>query len=432
MLMSEAKFIPPEQNPWLVRSLQSFFYLVAYFVFKFRLVIKEQDLAKVRAIAERRVVYLPNHSNLDDGVVVFQLSAQIGQMFHYVVAIEAFRGVIGKLMQKVGAYSIRRGIGDRPSVIQTLKLLQQPASKLVIFPEGGCSYQNDTVIPFRTGAVELAFKALARINRQEGAIPDLYLVPVSLKYCYPNATAADVSQALTGLETALSITPKGDNYKRLRAIAEQILTSLEAEYWLDSTSEDWNQRLQNLRTRMLNYCEEKLDLTATDRLPNRERVYKVQSVLRNLSNEAKNPAIDSYKVSLCSRYPSGTTRIPTAHSRRSSPPGDDWDAKRPSTEFCAYEHIYLTTVRLLNFDAIYDGYVAEKPTPERFFATIDRFEREVFQIDQAKSKGRRQILTTIGTLINLKDYWSAYQTDKEQTINHITNIAQQEVQANLN
>lgn len=387
--MSEAKFIPPEQNPWLVRSLQSFFYLVAYFVFKFRLIIKEQDLAKVRAIADRRVVYLPNHSNLDDGVVVFQLSALFGQMFHYVVAIEAFRGVVGKLMQKVGAYSIRRGVGDRASVVQTLKILQQPASKLLIFPEGGCSYQNDTVIPFRTGAVELSFKALERINKQEGAVCDLYLVPVSLKYCYPNATAADVSQALTELEVALSITPKGDNYERLRAIAKQILTSLETEYWLESDSEDWNLRLQNLRTQMLDYCEEKLDLKARSGLPNRERVYKVQSILRSLSNEDKNSAID-------------------------------------------YEHIYLTTVRLLNFDAIYDGYVAEKPTPERFFATIDRFEREVFKIDQAKPKGKRQIVTTVGAPINLKDYWQAYQTEKEQTIEHITQIAQQQVQANLN
>ena len=267
MLMSEVKFIPPEQSPWLVRSLQSVSYLVAYFAYKFRLVIKEEDVAKARAIADSRVVYLPNHSNLDDAVVVFQLSARIGQMFHYVVAIEAFRGTIGKLMQKVGAYSIRRGVGDRSSIIQTLKILQQPKCKLVIFPEGGCSYQNDTVIPFRTGAVELSLKAIEKIVKQEGAVPDLYLVPVSLKYCYPHATAADVSQALTGLEAALSLVSQGDNYSRLRAIAEKVLTSLEAEYHVtpDNTG-DWNQRLQNLRSRMLNYCEEKLDLTARNEL----------------------------------------------------------------------------------------------------------------------------------------------------------------------
>ena len=88
-------------------------------------------------------------------------------------------------------------------------------------------------------------------------------------------------------------------------------------------------------------------------------------------------------------------------------------------------------MRLLNFDAIYDGYIAEKPTVERYFATIDRFEREVFQIDQAKPKGNRKIVTTIGKPINLKDYWQAYKTEKEQTVAHITQIAHHEVQANL-
>ena len=393
--MPDRQFIPPKQNPFLIRLFQSIFYLIAYFVFKFRLVISESDIAKVRAIANSRVVYLPNHSNLDDGVVVFQLSARIGQIFNYVVAVEAFQGGIGKLIQLVGAYSIRRGVGDRASIVQTLKILQQPQCKLVIFPEGGCSYQNDTVIPFRAGAVELSFKAMERIIKQEGIVPDLYLVPVSLKYLYPNATPEDVSQALKDLETALSITSQGDNYSRLRAISEKILTNLEAEYnVVPQDSSDWNLRLKSLRQKMLDYCEDKLELTSRDRLRDRERVYKVQSVLRNLDLADKNSAID-------------------------------------------YKHLYLTTVRLLNFDAIYDGYVAEKPTPERFFATIDRLEREVFQIDQAKSKGQRQIVAKIGTPINLKDYWHTKDeqdrtASRQEIIDYLTIIAQREVQANLN
>ncbi|MEL6495756.1 MAG: 1-acyl-sn-glycerol-3-phosphate acyltransferase [Cyanobacteria bacterium J06623_7] len=390
--MSQSKFIPPQHNIPLIRLLQSIFYLVGYFAFKFRLIISETDIAKTRAIADRRVVYLPNHSNLDDAVVIFQLSARLGQLFNYVVAIEAFRGATGWLMQQVGAYSIRRGVGDRPSVVQTLKILQQPQCKLVIFPEGGCSYQNDTVIPFRPGAFELSFKAMGRIAKQEGTIPDLYLVPVSLKYCYPQATAEDVSRALAELETAVNIVPAadGNNYSRLRAIAKRVLTDLETEYGVVADRlQDWNQRLEILRAKMLNYCEAKLDLNSRVQLADRERVYQVQSILRNLEETEKNSTIN-------------------------------------------YEHIYLTTVRLLNFDAIYDGYVAENPTPERYFATIDRLEREVFQIDQAKPKGKRKIMTTIGTPVNLKDYWQAYQTDSATTIEGLRQTVQQEVQRNLN
>ncbi|MBW4534036.1 MAG: 1-acyl-sn-glycerol-3-phosphate acyltransferase [Pleurocapsa minor HA4230-MV1] len=396
--MSDPKFIPPQQNPLLVRLAQSIFYLVTYLAFKFSLIVSEEDLAKVRAIACDRVVYLPNHSNLDDGVAVFQLSARIGQLFHYVVAIEAFQGVVGKLIQLVGAYSLRRGVGDRSSVIQTLTILQQPQCKLVIFPEGGCSYQNDTVIPFRTGAIELSFKALEKLVKQENTVPDFYLVPVSLKYCYPKATNKQIDQALTRLEHALALKAiQDDRYSRLRAIAEKVLTSLETEYHVAVEQTDWNQRCQNLRKQMLGYCEAKLAIATKnqlgDREANRERVYRVQSILRNLSDPDQKAAID-------------------------------------------YEHLYLTTVRLLNFDAIYDGYVAEKPTIERYFATIDRLEREVFKIDRPKFKGWREITAKIGTPINLKNYWQKYHSDRpstsrEQIINHLTEIAQQEVQANL-
>jgi 1-acyl-sn-glycerol-3-phosphate acyltransferase len=398
-LMSDLKFIPPQQNPLLTRLIQSVFYLIAYFALKFRLVVEEGDLAKVRAIADQRVIYLPNHSNLDDGVAMFQLSARIGQLFHYVVAIEAFKKGIGNLIQLVGCYSIRRGVGDRPSVMQTLKILQQPQCKLVIFPEGGCSYQNDTVIPFRTGAIELAFKALEKLVQQEVIVPDFYLVPVSLKYRYPKATEKQIDQALIRLEVALAIKPSksnnNDHYARLRAIAAKVLTSLEAEYHLVPVeASDWNQRIENLRKEMLSYCEAKLAIAERNQLAARERVYKVQSILRNLKDAEQNPAID-------------------------------------------YQHLYLTTVRILNFDAIYDGYVAEKPTIERYFATIDRLEREVFEIDQPKFKGRREIIAKIGTPINLKGYWQKEQSDRPSTsqaqiIANLTNIIQQQVQENLN
>ncbi len=391
--MSDAKFIPPQLNPLFTRLIQSVFYLVAYFGYKIKFVIGDRDVAQLKAISHQRVVYLPNHSNLDDGLVVFLLSARLGQLFHYIVAYEAFQGLIGKLMPKVGVYSIRRGVGDRSSIRQTLEILQQPGSKLVIFPEGGCSYQNDTVIPFRTGAIELSFKAMEKLIKQEADIPNFYLVPVSLKYTYPQATNAQIAESLGGLEAALSIQPAKDFYLRLRAISAQVLANLEAEYNVTPVDlTDWNQRIEYLRKHLLDYCEKKLDITPATELPNRERIYKVQAILRSL---------------------------------------DDTTAKQSQIN---YEHLYQTTVRLLNFDAVYDGYVAAKPTPERFFATLDRLEREVFNIDRPKLKGLRQAVVKTGTPINLKKYYQNINHDssRQQTINNLTQEIQQQVQAYLN
>ncbi len=389
--MSKAKFIPPQLNPLFTRLIQSIFYLVTYFVYKIKLVIDDRDVAQLKAISHQRVVYLPNHSNLDDGLVVFLLSARLGQLFHYIVAYEAFGGLIGKLMPLVGVYSIRRGVGDRSSIRQTLQILQQPASKLVMFPEGGCSYQNDTVIPFRTGAIELSFKAMEKLIKQEADIPDFYLVPVSLKYIYPKATDAEIAEALDGLEAALSIQPvKEDFYLRLRAISAQVLANLEAEYSVTPVDlTDWNQRIEYLRKHLLDYCEKKLDITPATELPNRERIYKVQAILRSLDATAKQSQIN-------------------------------------------YQHLYQTTVRLLNFDAIYDGYVAAKPTPERFFATLDRLEREVFNLDRPKSKGLRKAIVKTATPINLKEYYqNTNDFSRQQAINNLTQAIQQQVQAYL-
>ena len=387
--MSEPKFIPPTRNSLLTRILQSISYSVVYFGYHIQLEIDDRDVDKVKKIADCRTVLLPNHSNLDDGLVMFLLSARLGQLFHYVVAHEAFRGAIGKLMQVVGAYSIRRGVGDRYSIVQTLEILQQPQCKLVIFPEGGCSYQNDTVIPFRSGALELSFKAIAKLVKHTGTVPDFYLLPVSLKYYYPDADKDAIARALSRLESALSLQPQGNLYLRLRNVAERVMSDLETEYRvIPEDSSDWDRRIANLRKRMLNYCEEKLGIDPATQIADRERVYKIQSLLSSLKNSKPQQFID-------------------------------------------YEHIYQTTVRLLNFDAIHDGYIAAKPTPERFFATIDRLEKEVFRCDRPKFKGRRKAVVKIGTIINLREYWQDYQRDRQSIIAKLTDLVQQEVAANL-
>ena len=396
LVSSNSQFLPPQQSHLIARLCQSVFGLVTYWSYQLELLIDDRDIAQLKAIEDQRVVYLPNHSTLNDGIVVFLLSARIGQLFHYVVAYEAFQGWMGKLLQKVGAYSIRRGIGDRSSIVQTLKLLQQPACKLLIFPEGGCSYQNDTVMPFRPGAIELSFKAIARLVKQGATVPDFYLVPVSLKYRYRRSMDSELTKTLNSLEMALSIQPAtNDFYQRLRAIGERVLINLETEYHLKyslngATPEtDWNERINQLKTHLLNYCETKLDLAQSTQVAARERVYKIQSILA--SNLPRSPELST----------------------------------------ATYAHLYKTTVRLLNFDAIYDGYVASKPTPERFFDTLDRLEREIFQVDRPKSKGYRQVFVKTGTPINIKEYWQSYQSDSATTIKTLTEQIQQTVQKNL-
>ena len=87
--------------------------------------------------------------------------------------------------------------------------------------------------------------------------------------------------------------------------------------------------------------------------------------------------------------------------------------------------------RVLNFDAIYDGYVAASLTPERFLDTLIRLERDVFNIDKPRPKGHRQALLHVAQPINLKDWFADYQQNRTVIVNTVTQKIHQTVQQKL-
>ncbi len=148
---------------------------------------------------------------------------------------------------------------------------------------------------------------------------------------------------------------------------------------------------------MLEQCERQLQLTPAPNEPNRERVYRIQHVLEK-----------TY-----------TATVEAGSNGIYLEAADSWEVMRKSLS------------RVLNFDAIYDGYVAEKPTPERFLDTLTRLEREVFNIDQPPAKGRRQAFLRVGKPIHLQDYLPDYGRDRAATVTQLTQRLQQTVQSNL-
>ncbi|MGB7487188.1 MAG: 1-acyl-sn-glycerol-3-phosphate acyltransferase, partial [Phormidesmis sp.] len=95
------------------------------------------------------------------------------------------------------------------------------------------------------------------------------------------------------------------------------------------------------------------------------------------------------------------------------------------------EKVVWDTIRLLNFDAIYDGYVAQSPTPERFLDTLIRLEREVFHVEHAQPKAARKAYFYIGDPINLKDHLADYQRDRISTIDQLATQLRHTMQTNL-
>ncbi len=386
MALETALFFPPKPQPLMIRLVQSVSYLVLQRLYRCGLVVSDDDVAKLRAIDQARVVYVCNHPTMEDGMVLFGLAARVGQLWHYIVAWESFKGLQGKFLQWMGCYSIRRGLGDRASIAQTLSLLKAPRAQVVIFPEGGCSYQNDTVMPFRSGAIQMPLQVMAQLAKRNPDT-DLYIVPISLKYRYTQPMTAIIEKTLQGLEQELgllAVEPQ-DFYQRLLAIAALIITRIEAEFGLPHPiNQDWNERISRLRHHVISQCEQQLSLHPNG-APIRERVYRIQALLE--SEEPKTVTED--------------------------------------------DALYWTTVRLLNFDAIYDGYVAADPTPERFLDTLMRLEREVYQIEHIQPKAHRQAIFSVGEPINLKHYVKAFKQNKTGTVTQLIEQLRSAIQGNL-
>ncbi|MGI0489885.1 lysophospholipid acyltransferase family protein [Pantanalinema rosaneae CENA516] len=397
MSQSRSDFFPPQLNLPFVRFAQLIAPGGAYLLYQIELDIDYDSLNRLITLRDQQVLLLPNHPTFQDPIAVFLLSGKLGQKFYYLAAYEQFQGILGKIFQWLGVYSIRRGLADRASIAQTLELLTQPGCHLVIFPEGGCSFQNDTVMPFRSGAVQLAFQAINRSVKQGNPIPDLYVVPISIKYRYTQDMTAVIDHTLQRLERALNVTSGSNRYERLRAIGERVLTQIEQEYGIENHATEpksWDQRIARLKAYVLTSCEHQLGLMSAPSELDRERVYKIQYALQE-----KAEALDT-----------SVTEVQTLRN---------------------LEAMRWSMIRMLNFDALYDGYVADDPTPERFLDTLIRLEREVFKIDQPPPKGHRRALLRTGEPINLKDYFAAYQQNRSETIATLVKQFQQTVQSNL-
>ncbi len=272
-------FYPPQPNRLLIKFGQLLLPWIARFLYKMNVKIDEQSLKKLAAIEQERVVFLPNHVMLTDWLTIGFISVNLKGDFYYLAAHEGFKGIVGKFIQHLGIYSIKRGMADRTSIAYTLELLRQPKVRLVIFPEGGCSYQNDTVMPFRPGAIQLSFQAIKKIIKSGETLPNFYLVPVSIKYRYTEEMTEVIEHTLSKLEAALNIQKSSeDNYQRLRGVSSRVLLNLEKEYGLDSKEVEGvecNERIERLKNYALENCERQLNITPPKHSPRRERIYSV-------------------------------------------------------------------------------------------------------------------------------------------------------------
>jgi 1-acyl-sn-glycerol-3-phosphate acyltransferase len=338
--------------------------------------IDDEDIARLQALKSERVILTPNHPTNTDPALLLELSRRARTPFYYLSCREAFdgwRGVWGKLIQRLGAYSVVRGTIDRESFRYTRELLARPQTKLVIFPEGEVYSQNDSLLPFQVGAIQLALWGQEEARTQE---PDarVLLLPVALRYRFAGDVSDELDRKLQALEAKLKLPPLSRDlllenlYARMRRVAVTILSDVEQEYSLPEMEDaDLTPRFLAAKEAALSRAAELLgEKMPRGSIPERMRVllHHAESELHELQNDETQ---------------------------------DEPLREREAGVLRAWRDLE----RLANWVAIYDGYASSSPTLERLAEVIYRLEADVF--GSATFAGARIATVRVGEPIELPD-----------------------------
>jgi len=386
-------FRPPKDTPALIGLAKLFLPVILKVDLQgMRIEVIGDGLERFRSLRGKRTIVCPNHPNRHDPQVMFAFSKLAGEDFNFLAAREVFdydNGWNGFWLQHLGCYSVVRGAPDRESFKTTKSLLVAGKKKLVIFPEGEISRQNDTLMPLECGVPTLAFWALDELQKTDAGA-NVFLMPVATKYTYRESIRDELERSIYKLEERLGLSTNVQDslYRRFRSIAQALLQALEKEYNVKPGAQaTLNDRIVGLRSTILKNIAAYLQVE----LPLGLSTLDCVRVLRNhLDDFIYNDENDL-----------------SAYQRKIH------DEKAEKVK-----GIYRDLDRVVNFISIYDGYLKERLTQERFADVIDRFEVEVF--GRNTIKGPRLVLIDIGRPISLIEQYPSYKTNKKAVLQKLT------------
>lgn len=353
--------------------------------------ISSEHLELLRRHQGQRCLATPSHSGGYEPHVMMYLSKQLGDYFNYVAALEVFeQSPLNRwLMPRIGCYSILRGAVDRASFAMTRKLLAEGKRWLVIFPEGEAIGQNSAMVPFQQGVFQLAFKA-AEDARREQPDADLICLPIAIKYIYLRDMQDEIRKSLDQIELqlALKISDRPtDPHDRLRRISEAVLSANEKAQGVKPTENaTMDDRIQHVKQQAIVKLEHLLGITPNDRQSPLDRI-------RTLFNTVDRIVHDESPE---------------------SPYEQQLAAERTRNAKTLYDELW----RLLKFVAVYDGYVSESMTVERFMDILALLEHEV--LSKRRVWGPRKAMVQVGSPVHLDERWADYMADRRQAVADVT------------
>lgn len=415
------EFIPPAFNPLVCRTAQ---WLTPAWL-RWRVQIDEFDYENLAGLVDlihqfdqgkTRLLLAFRHPSPDDPFCLMQLFAQAlpqaarhqgktipsPSHFHFLYdrGIPLWAGdFAGWLYAKLGGIPIHRGKLDMQGLRTARELLVKGRFPLAAAPEGATNGHSEIVSPIEPGLAQLgvwAVQDLLKLGRDES----VQILPIGIRYNYPNEPWEQIDRLLTQLEQDCGLTALSQaddsaqagqhmRYTRLYHLAQHVLYSMEDYYkrfyqqplpgyplGADAVealaAEEFRSRLQSLLNAALGVAEDFFNLTPQGSIIDRcrrleqagwDRIYR-----EDLGQLHRLSALD---VGLADRV-------------------------------AAEAQMRLWHMRIVeSFVAVTGSYVREKPTPERFAESTLLLWKLLSQLKgEARpgrpQLGRRRVQITIG------------------------------------
>ena len=118
----------------------------------FKLIYRPQIIGSNNIPKEGAVVLCGNHTNLLDIPLLFCTTKRT---IHFLAKDELFKGLGKPFFYSMGCIPVNRRTKDHQALESAIKVLND--HKVIgIFPEGTFNRSNDTILPFKFGAVKMA------------------------------------------------------------------------------------------------------------------------------------------------------------------------------------------------------------------------------------------------------------------------------------
>ena len=115
---------------------------------------------KENIIREGNVIFAGNHTKWLDPVL---LACTNPRQLHFLSKVELFNSFLGPFMRINKMIPVDRGAKDKSKIYECSEKTLEMGNAICIFPEGTINRTKDTIMPFKQGAVKMAYNTNTKI-----------------------------------------------------------------------------------------------------------------------------------------------------------------------------------------------------------------------------------------------------------------------------